>query len=612
VAICQTSGMGADGPALRILGALELIGPAGPVRLGAAKERRLLAVLALHPGEAVSQDQLAEALWGEQAPRSATNALQNHVLRLRRALQATEGVQIVTDPAGYMLQAPVDVLDARLAERLIAEGREATTAGDPATAARRLRAALALWRGRALAEFSDQPFAQAEAARLEELRESAREDLADAELALGRHHDLVGELEVMVASHPLRERRWGQLMLAHYRDGRQAEALEAFRALRGTLREEPGVDPSPELQELHGRILHHDPALAWSLPEQAPAPTAVLFYGRDEELRRLLGAYDATAAGGGGVVTVVGEPGIGKTRLLQEFAASAGRRGALVLSGRCLEGAWVPPYQAFVEAITGYAAQVDATRLRADLGPTAGPLAQLVPGLRELLGDLPTAEPLQPEEERLRLLDAVARFLAGLTAHGPVVLVLDDLHWADASTLMTLRHIARVLLGHRLLLVGAYRSGEAGPDLVDALGALRTEAEVTAVHLHGLAVNPLRRVLDVLAAAPVSAALAGAIQRETRWNLFFAREVLRHLLETQALWVDADGRWRPTCRWRPSPRGSEMCWPAAGAACRRTPTASWTPPPASRGPSHSRSWPRSRSWMTMPRWPPSTRFWAPG
>jgi DNA-binding SARP family transcriptional activator len=533
--------MEAGAPTLRILGSLELVGPAGPVRLGAAKERCLLAVLALHPGEAVSQDRLAEALWGEQAPRSATNALQNYILRLRRALRTAEGVQILTDPAGYRLQATADAVDARLAERLIAEGREAAAADDPATAGRLLREALALWRGRTLAEFSDQPFAQAEAARLEELREAAHEDLVEAELALGRHHDLVGELEAMVAGHPLRERRWGQLLLARYRDGRQAEALEAFRALRRTLREELGVDPGPALQDLHDRILHQDPTLTWRPPEPAPAPAAAPWYGRDEELRRLLGVYDTAAAGGGGVVTVVGEPGIGKTRLLQEFAASARRRGGLVLSGRCLEGGWVPPYHAFVEAITAYAAQAGATRLRADLGPAAGPLAQLVPALRERLRDLPTAAPLQPDEERLRLLDAVARFFAGLAAHGPVVLVLDDLHWADASTLVTLRHVARIASRQRLLLVGAYRSGEAGPDLVDALGALRAEAEVTAVHLRGLAADALGRLLGALADAPVSAALAGAIQHETRGNPFFAREVLRHLLETHALGVDADG-----------------------------------------------------------------------
>jgi hypothetical protein len=201
----------------------------------------------------------------------------------------------------------------------------------------------------------------------------------------------------------------------------------------------------------------------------------------------------------------------------------------------------VPPYQALVEAISGYAAQAGASRLRSDLGPAAGPLGQLIPALRELVSDLPTIEPLQPDEERLRLLDAVARFLAGLSTHGPVVLVLDDLQWADASTLLALRHVARVLVGHRVLLVAGYRTGEVGPELVDVLGALRSETEVTAVQLSGLAADALGRMLGALAAAPVSAVLADTIQRETRGNPFFAREVLRHLLETQAVQPDADG-----------------------------------------------------------------------
>jgi DNA-binding SARP family transcriptional activator len=551
----HTYRMGIGGSTLRILGPVEVIGPAGPVRVGAAKERCLLAVLAVHLGETVSQDQLAEALWGEHAPRSATNALQNYVLRLRRALRTADGVEIVTDPAGYRLEAPADVVDARLAERLIAEGREATAAGDPATAARLLREALGLWHGRALAEFADQPFAQAEAARLEELRESAREDLVDAELVLGRHHDLVGELEAMVASHPLRERRWGQLLLARYRDGRQAEALEGFQALRRALRDELGVDPSPELQDLHERVLRQDPALTWRPPDRGPAVSGDPCYGRDEELRRILAAYEAAATGAARVVTVLGEAGIGKTRLLQELAASARRRGALVLWGRCLEGAWVPPYQALVEAITGYAAQAGAARLRADLGPAAGPLTRLVPGLGELLGDVPAAEPLQPDEERLRLLDAMARFLARLSTHGPVVLMLDDLQWADASTLLALRHLARVLVGQRLLLVGAYRTGEVGPELVDLLGALRAEADLTAVRLSGLAADALGRMLGAMAAAPVSVALADTIQRETDGNPFFAREVLRHLLETQAVQPDADGALRGDLSLEAVPEG---------------------------------------------------------
>jgi class 3 adenylate cyclase len=287
----------------------------------------------------------------------------------------------------------------------------------------------------------------------------------------------------------------------------------------------------------------HRPQLPTPLPAvwNVPFLRNPAFTGRDDELRRLLAVYDAAAAGHGRVVTILGEAGIGKTRLLQELAASVRRRGALALSGRCLEGAWVPPYQAFVEATTGYAAEASPARLRADLGPAAGPLARLVPGLRELLPDLPTVEPLQPEEERLRLLDAVARFLAGLTAYGPVVLALDDLHWADPSTLVTLRHLARVLAPHRLLLVVAYRSDEAGPDLLGTLGALRAEAEVTTLHLHGLATDALGRMLGELAAAPVSAALAETIQQETRGNPFFAREVILHLLETQVMQRGADG-----------------------------------------------------------------------
>jgi AAA ATPase domain len=172
---------------------------------------------------------------------------------------------------------------------------------------------------------------------------------------------------------------------------------------------------------------------------------------------------------------------------------------------------------------------------------TSPPTAQTASATASARPCPPRTRPGPGDEERLRLLDAVARFLAGLTAHGPVVLVLDDLHWADASTLVTLRHVARVAVRQRLLLVGAYRSGEAGSDLVDALGALRAEADMVAVHLRGLDADALGRLLSALAAAPVSAALAGAIQQETRGNPFFAREVLRHLLETQALRVDADG-----------------------------------------------------------------------
>jgi DNA-binding SARP family transcriptional activator len=522
---------------LRILGSLELTGPAGPVRLGAGKERRLLAALALCAGEVLSQERLSAAIWGDHAPRSAQNAVQNYVLRLRRALRSADGVQIVTEPSGYRLVAAPGALDAHVGELLITQARLAAAGGDAAMAARMLGEALALWRGPSLGEFADEPFARAEAARLNELRESAREDLVDAEIALGRHHGLAGELDRMVAAEPLRERRWAQFMLVLYRDGRQAEALDAFRALRRTLTDELGIEPSNTLTELHERVLRHDaildPAPARGTPAQPTTATGC--YGRHAELRKLLGRYDDAAAGRGGVLTVRGEAGIGKTRLLQEFTAQAHRRGALVLSGRCLEGGWIPAHHVFADAIGGYAIDADPDRLRDDLGTIAAPLAQLVPRLRELLIDLPGLEPLAPDEDRMRLLDAVARFLVALSAHGPVVLLLDDLHWADASTLVMLRHVARTALRYRLLMLVAYRDGEAGTELIEAFGALRAESDVTAVHLRGLGADALRSMLGAVVGMPVSAALAGSIRAETKGNPFFAREVIRHLVEEGTL-----------------------------------------------------------------------------
>jgi len=216
-----------------ILGPVELVGEE-PVSLGGVKERCLLAVLAVHCGQAVSTGCLVDALWADAPPRTATKTLQNYVLRVRRALARAGGPAIATLPAGYSLRAAPGVVDAMLAESLIGEGRRKMAAGDPAGATRLLRHSLGLWRGPALGEFAGYPFAAAEASRLEELRAAALEDLFDAELALGRHHELAGELEALVAEGALRERRWGQLMVALYRDGRQAEALEAFAAPAAT------------------------------------------------------------------------------------------------------------------------------------------------------------------------------------------------------------------------------------------------------------------------------------------------------------------------------------------------------------------------------------------
>ena len=386
-----------------ILGPVEL---RGPVQLGGTMERCLVAALAVHRGEAVSAESLVDALWGDDPPRTAAKTLQNYVLRVRRAMAGVAGLSIVTQPSGYCLRASPDAVDAGLAESLIAAGRRDP---DPAAAARRLRQALDLWRGAAMQEFADRPFARAEASRLEELHEAALEDLFDAELALGRHHEVVAGLEGLVTRGPLRERRWSQLMVALYRDGRQAEALEAYGRLRRVLDQDLGVAPSAELSLLHQAILRHSPELAWRPPPRdAPG-----YFGRAAEMSRLLAGLGKAAAGRGGVVLLAGEPGIGKSHALRQLIEQARDGSAVVLAGRCVEGAWVPPFHPFAEAIAGYGESVGPVRLRADLAPA---LIRIAPRLSELLPDLEPPPALQPDEERFRLLDAAARFFTALSA----------------------------------------------------------------------------------------------------------------------------------------------------------------------------------------------------
>jgi DNA-binding SARP family transcriptional activator len=246
-----------DGLSARLLGPLEMEYRGSPVPLGAPTQRALLARLLLDPNRTVPIDRLVEDLWGEAAPASAVKMVHIYVSKLRKALP--DGV-LVTRAPGYALVIEPEALDLTSFERLREEGRAALADGLAATAADRIRQALALWRGLAFGEF-DEPFAVGESARLEELRLSSVEDRIDADLALGRHAGLVGELESLVAANPLRERLRGQLMLARYRSGRQAEALAGYRQLRELLTTELGIEPAPALRELERRILQQDPAL---------------------------------------------------------------------------------------------------------------------------------------------------------------------------------------------------------------------------------------------------------------------------------------------------------------------------------------------------------------
>jgi DNA-binding SARP family transcriptional activator/tetratricopeptide (TPR) repeat protein len=257
---------------VRLLGSLELAADGVPVAVGGVRQRAVLALLVLHANQLVPAERLLVELWGEDAPPTAANALQAAVSRLRRVLPAD---RLITRTVGYLFRTAPDEVDVERFERLLASGHEALVGDAPAEAAETLRRALSLWRGPALADFRFDPFAQAEIARLEELRLVCTEERIEADLALGAAAELVGELQHLTLEQPLRERLRGQLMLALYRGGRQADALAVYRDLRDLFADELGLEPAPALRELESAILRQDSSLeapAASPPVTAPAP----------------------------------------------------------------------------------------------------------------------------------------------------------------------------------------------------------------------------------------------------------------------------------------------------------------------------------------------------
>ena len=535
----------------KILGPLEV--HHGDLRLACRgeKQRLLLSLLLLHANEVVSTDRLIDALWGERPPESARKALQMHVSQLRDVLEPERGRGagrlLVTRPPGYELRVDDGQLDLRRFERGVAEARALAGAGDAPEAARILHDALALWRGPPLADLSFEGALQADIARLEELRLVALEDRLDADLALGRHADVVGELEGLVSQHPLRERIRAQLMLALYRSGRQVEALHVYRDARRVLVDELGIEPGKKLRELEERILRQDPALDHAVVSggSAPAPRRGAFVGRERELETLLAGLEASLVGHGGLYLLVGEPGIGKSRLAEEVAAHARERGALVLVGRCWEAGGAPAYWPWVQSLRTYIREIPPDALRPQLGAGADDLAQILPELLESLPDLSRPAASESEAARVRVFDAATSFLKRAAAVRPLVLVLDDLHGADAPSLLLLRFLTRELADSRLLVIGAYRDVDptVREPLAPALAELAREPAAHRVPLGGLSDRDVAAYIELEASQAPAPELARTIHQETEGNPLFVTEVVR-LLEAEGRLADEDGDLR--------------------------------------------------------------------
>ncbi len=515
----------------RILGPLEVISDGQSLDLGGAKQRALLAMLLLNPNQVVSRDRLIDALWEENPPDTAPKALQVHVSRLRRLLGSD---RIETRTPGYAIRVDLAELDAERFERLAAEGES-----------RQLAEALALWRGPPLADVAHTCFARQEIGRLEERRLAVLEERIEAELAFGRRADVIAELEALVAEHPLRERFRALLMLALYRAGRQAEALDVYQDARRTLVDELGIEPGRELRELHQTILRQDPALepAAEPTREGRSPSASAgFVGRKPELAELSDGLDDVFAGRGSLFLLQGEPGIGKSRLADELASRAASRGARILVGRCWEAGGAPAYWPWTQSLRAHVRAVEPADLRRQLGVSAADVAQIVPQLHEVFPDLPKLEGADPEAARFRLLDSTAAFLKAAAAERPLVLVLDDLHAADEPSLLLLRYIAMSLEDSRVLVVGTFRDLDPTiPETLETTLAELGRLPVTRrIRLSGLEREEVAQLAELTASTAPTEQLVAELYAETDGNPLFVSEIVRLLA--------AEGRLGPEAR----------------------------------------------------------------
>jgi DNA-binding SARP family transcriptional activator len=550
---------------IRILGPLEVVGEGGPVDTGTPKQRAVLAMLTMQPGRTVSVQRLIDELWADEPPERAIASLQAYVSRLRRALEPgrtarDKSTVLVSRAPGYQLMVPTDAVDA---SRFATAVERARTGTDPAEALQILTEALHLWRADPLPELGDSPLARAERGRLQELRLIAVEERSEALLRLGRAAEVAYLSESALAEAPYRERLWGQLMLALYRSGRQAEALAAYGRARAGLVDELGIEPGPALQQLEQDILRQAPHLAApqaaaaapvevapaktftsDMPADTVAPAADQaepddggLVGRDAELRTVDELLAGTATGRGRLLLVSGSPGIGKSALLRELAARA-TQAQLVGAGTGVDGEAPPVFLPWAQILRAIAAAPDAAEaLAVAFAPYGNLPAVLDPTLIEAL-PLPAAERIaDPELARSRLYQGIVDGLCRLATHRPLVLIVDDAHWLDAPSTVLLTMFAKTVRRSRVLLAVGYREAELAPDapLAGALGELLADPSAVRLPLQGLGAAGVAALARHVTGGDVPEQTVAMLLDRTGGNPFFVVELLRVLVAEHTL-----------------------------------------------------------------------------
>jgi DNA-binding SARP family transcriptional activator len=527
---------------VRLLGAVRFVTDEGvTVALPSASQRRLLAVLALASGATLRPEYLSDLL------DVSSGALRTSVSRLRSRLGEET---ISTDAVGYRITCPVDI---EMFTDLLVESDDGP---DRLTA---LDEALALWEGEALDEFRHEPWAEAEAARLDELRCVAVEDRAELLIGRGRAPEAVASLEAHVAAHPLRDRARGLQIQALASDGRQADALRAYQDYRTTLVEETGTEPSALVRSIERRVAAgwaggHDadedqagrapgPAATFAVPLPGVLARAPRLIGRRRELSWLESELVQARTGTLRVVLLSGEAGVGKSTLLAAFGRTYGESGvATVVYGRCDDGAAVPlqPFRDVVGTLVDYAPK---DVLRAHCERFGGELTRVAPHLLNRVWAPPPGGD-GDSTERYQLFEAVADLLRRAAAGNPLLLVLEDLHWADTTALLLLRHLARALLDAPVLVLASFRdTEEPSADLLAALADLE-RGSVRRIALAGFDDAELSDLVLSLTRAsgyPAQEVL-DQLREQTAGNPLYAVQLVRHLVESGDLVVEDEVR----------------------------------------------------------------------
>ncbi|GAC1517502.1 MAG: BTAD domain-containing putative transcriptional regulator [Acidimicrobiales bacterium] len=517
---------------VEILGSLRVLDARGEVAIAGGKERALLGLLLLDHGQVVGMDRIVQELWGDTPPTHPVSAVRVLASRLRRSLGPSGFAErLRTVPPGYVVALEPDELDAARFAAQARSGASSLARGDARQAAEELRRALSLWRGDVLADVELGETSQAAISRLREERLATLELRIEADIACGRHGAVVDELEDLVRSFPLREGLWHKLIVALSRTSRAPEARQRAADLRAVMAD-VGLEPSPSFAELEASLSvpAASGAVRPSLPE-AVSERRTSLVGRRGEVDRLLAIYEEVAGGSSATVLVSGEPGVGKTSLVAEVAAMLHDRGATVLYGQCDEDLQIP-HQPFREALQSHLRSLSAEDVQSLL--TTWP--QLRP-LAGLYGRSLVAPPAggDAEGERERLFDEVERWLRDLASGAPVVVIIDDLHWASSATVQLLRRLSQQRW-YPLLFAITFRDTEGSEPvgLREMLESVHRQPNTHRVQLTGLDREGVAELLRSHGGALVERAdpgFAARIHEETAGNPFFATELVRHLTE---------------------------------------------------------------------------------